>query len=83
MTLLRRPFGESGKVHDICPVDANWKYIGFSLHRLGIGDMVEEDAGNREANLVLVEGKAQIGIAGEDFGVLCDRIDVFEKTPPH
>ncbi len=83
MTLLRRPTGESGKVHDISPADAGWKYVGFSLYRLGTGDQVEEETVDREAILVLVEGKARIGVAGRDFGVLGHRNDVFEKTPPH
>ena len=83
MTLLRRPTGECGKVHDISPADAGWKYVGFSLYRLGAGDQVEEETGDREAILVLVEGKAGIGVAGKDFGVLGHRNDVFERTPPH
>ncbi len=33
--------------------------------------------------LVLVEGKAQVTAAGQDWGVLGDRMDVFEKTAPH
>ncbi len=36
-----------------------------------------------EAILVLVEGKASISAAGRDWGVLGDRMNVFEKTPPH
>ena len=83
MTLLRKPTGESGKVHDISPANAGWKYVGFSLYRLGTDDVVKEETCDREAILVLVEGKARIGVAGKDFGVLGDRRDVFEKTPPH
>ena len=33
--------------------------------------------------LVLVEGKAKMSGAGREFGELGDRMDVFEKTPPH
>jgi len=32
---------------------------------------------------VMVEGKARIAGAGQDWGVLGDRMNVFEKTPPH
>ena len=83
MNLLRKPVGDSGKIHDISPADAGWRYVGFSLFRLSPGDAVGEDTEDREAILVLVEGKARIGADGKDFGVLGDRMDVFEKTQPH
>ena len=81
--LLRRPIGQSGKVHDITPVDAGWSYVGFTLYRLAPGESVEETTGDREAILVLVEGKARISGAGRDFGELGERLDVFERTQPH
>lgn len=36
-----------------------------------------------ETILVMVEGKARFTAAGKDWGELGDRMDVFEKTPPH
>jgi 5-deoxy-glucuronate isomerase len=81
--LLRKPNGTSGKVHDITPASAGWGYVGFSLYRLEPGDTVGEATGDREVILVLVEGKAQIEAAGQDWGQMGDRMDVFEKTPPH
>ncbi len=83
MNLLHRPVGEFGRVHDISPSNAGWRYVGFGLHRLRPGDSVEEETVDREAILVLVEGRARVGASGTDFGVLGDRMDVFEKTPPH
>ncbi len=81
--LLRKPTGEHGKVHSVTPENANWGYVGFELHRLAPGDAASEATGDREAILVLVEGKAHV-IAGEvAFGELGDRMDVFERTPPH
>ena len=81
--LLRRPAGTHGKVHDITPRSANWDYVGFSLYRLRAGDVVRESNGERETILVLVEGKAEISGAGQDFGEMGERMDVFERTPPH
>lgn len=81
--LLRKPFGAHGKVHEITPASAGWRYVGFSLYRLRAGETVSEATGDREAILVLVEGKARISAAGSDWGQLGDRMDVFEKTPPH
>ena len=36
--LLRKPFGTHGKVHDITPENAGWRYVGFSLYRLRAGE---------------------------------------------
>ena len=81
--LLRKPFGTRGKVHEITPASAGWRYVGFSLYRLRAGDTAAGTTGDTEVILVLVEGKAALTGAGRDWGVLGDRMDVFEKTPPH
>lgn len=81
--LLRKPFGTRGKVHQITPESAGWRYVGFDLYRLRAGDTAAEATGDREVILVMVEGKAKITGGGEDFGTVGDRMDVFEKTPPH
>ena len=81
--LLRKPFGSRGKVHEITPQSAGWRHVGFSLYRLRAGDSAAEPTGDREVILVMVEGKATIEAAGHDWGELGERMDVFEKTPPH
>ncbi|TMV85490.1 5-deoxy-glucuronate isomerase [Thioclava sp. BHET1] len=81
--LLRKPFGQHGKVHEITPQSAGWRYVGFSLYRLRPGESAAEATGGREVILVLVEGKARITGAGQDWGLFGDRMDVFEKTAPH
>lgn len=81
--LLRKPVGTSGKVHDITPESAGWGYVGFGLYRLEAGQSAAEATGDREAILVLVEGKARITAAGQDFGEMGERMNVFERTPPH
>lgn len=81
--LLRKPFGSRGKVHQITPESAGWRYVGFSLYRLRAGDKASEVTGDREVILVVVEGKARITGAGQDWGVLGERMNVFENTPPH
>ncbi|MFT4151310.1 MAG: 5-deoxy-glucuronate isomerase [Paracoccaceae bacterium] len=83
MELLRKPSGGTGKVHDITPESAGWGYVGFGLYRLRAGEVVAEATGEREVILVLVEGKAELACDTMDFGPMGDRMDVFEKTPPH
>ncbi len=81
--LLRKPAPGRGKVHDISPESAGWDYVGFGLYHLGAGEVAAEATGAREVILVLVEGKAEISAAGQDFGTLGGRMSVFEQTPPH
>jgi 5-deoxy-glucuronate isomerase len=81
--LLRKPSGSSGKVHDVTPANAGWGYVGFQLYRLSPGETAADVTGKAEVILVLVEGRARITGAGQDWGEMGDRMDVFEKTPPH
>ena len=81
--LLHKPFGAHGKVHEITPASAGWRYVGFSLYRLRAGERVGEATGEREVVLVMVEGKASFTAAGQDWGRLGERMSVFERTPPH
>jgi 5-deoxy-glucuronate isomerase len=83
MDLLRKPTGTHGPVHAISAADAGWGYVGFTLYRLNAGESAAESTGDREVILVLVEGHAHLHGAGQDWGVMGDRMDVFEKTPPH
>ena len=81
--LLRKPFGRHGKVHEITPQSAGWRYVGFSLYHLRAGETAAEATGARDVILVMVEGRATLTAAGQDWGSLGDRMSVFEKTPPH
>ncbi len=81
--LLVKPSGTSGKVHDITPESADWGYVGFGLYHLADGDSVQEATDDKEVILVLVEGKAEIIVDGESFGIQGDRMDVFERKKPH
>jgi len=82
-SLLVKPAGTAGKVHDITPGSAGWSYVGFGLYRLKAGEVAQEETGDREVILVLVEGKAEVASEGKSFGELGDRMDVFERRPPH
>lgn len=83
MSLLRKPQAGTGLVHHITPENAGWGYVGFDLWRLPAGESAAGETGLREVILVLVEGKARIHAAGRDWGVLGERLSVFERSPPH
>jgi len=81
--LLVKPTATSGKVHDITAASAGWGYVGFGLYRIKPGERVAEVTGDREVILVLVEGKAELAAGGQEFGEMGERMNVFERTPPH
>ena len=81
--LLRKPTAQKGKIHDITPASAGWGFVGFELFVLEAGDTVAQPTEDREIILVMVEGKARISAGGEDRGEMGERMNVFEKTPPH
>ena len=81
--LLIKPANNVGKIHDISPEKAGWGYVGFDLYLLEEGQSIKQETFDREVILVLVEGHAEIIADGKKFGVLGDRLDVFEKSPPH
>jgi 5-deoxy-glucuronate isomerase len=80
--LLVRPSGTRGLVHDVTPKSANWGYVGFALHRLEAGDVATGATGDTEAILVLVEGKARISVEQQNFGLLGERMNVFDGGTP-
>jgi 5-deoxy-glucuronate isomerase len=81
--LLRKPLGNRGKVHAITPADAGWRHVGFGLYRLKSGETAAEATGDAEVILVVVEGKVALTGAGQDWGVLGDRMSVFDRSAPH
>ena len=82
--LLVKPAGTQGKVHDCSPQSAGWGHVGFQLYRLSTGQTASGTLdGDREAIFVYVEGRGHLSGAGRDWGLLGDRLDVFEKSPPH
>jgi len=86
--LLVKPHATGGKVLDITtesaktPLSPDWNYVGFGLYKLSADDTVQEETGDREVILVIVEGKVNLSAGGEEFGVCGERMSVFERTKP-
>ena len=76
-----KPQGERGRITHITPQSAGWKHVGFEVHKLGAGEKLAANTGDREACLVLVSGKARIAASGADLGVLGERMTPFEGKP--
>ena len=81
--LLRKPIAKIGKVHDITPENAGWKYVGFGVYHLKLGETVHEHTQDREVILVLVEGKVEISGTGLEKRMIGERLSVFEQKKPH
>ena len=81
--LLRKPTNTSSKCHNITTESANWGYVGFGLYKLQAGETVKEPTDDLEVILVLIEGKAMVTAAGQDFGEMGERMSVFERLAPH
>ena len=54
--LLVKPKAAAGRVHDITPQSAGWRYVGFALDRLAPGESSSGETDDREVCLVLVTG---------------------------
>ena len=86
--LLIRPSAGHGQVHDVGPDNLkdrcpDWGFVGFAVHRLLPGEVLEQGTGELEHLLVVVSGQLKASVAGEDFGAFGLREDVFSKQPAH
>ena len=67
--LKRTPKAGNGLVCDVTPANANWKYVGFQLHRLAPGETASGLSKSDETCLVYITGKGT-AFAGSDLGEL-------------
>jgi 5-deoxy-glucuronate isomerase len=72
-----------GLVHRVTPESAGWGHVGFELHRLSPGQVLERDTGEQEACLVLVGGRADITAGGQIWQGIGERAGPFEKKKPY
>lgn len=79
--LLIKPSEATGKVIDVTPQSAGWRYVGFAVHKLAEGQEVSAATGDREVCLVLISGVARISAGGADLGEMGGRMSPFEGKP--
>ena len=73
--------GTSGRVINVTPENAGWKYVGFDLYKLKPGERAAEATGTEEVCLVFVTGKGKVTAGSDDFGVVGSRMSVFDGLP--
>lgn len=81
MSPLLRRAAPHNPIHAITPQNAGWTYVGFELHDLAPGAVLEAGTADREVCIVIVSGIARILAGTTDFGILGARRDVFEGSP--
>lgn len=85
LTLQRRPTDPDpgdGRVHDIRPEDAGWRYVGFAEHRLASHASLKRAADDREVAVVILEGSVSVTAGGQRYSSLGSRDHVFDGPPP-
>ena len=82
-SLLSRvqPINSEGRIQNITPESAGWKFVGFDVFKLKSGQSLQQKTGSREACLVLVSGKADIKSRDESWDNLGERMSVFAEAP--
>jgi 5-deoxy-glucuronate isomerase len=71
-----------GRVIDITPASAGWRYVGFQVRRLPKGKTVKFSFPDREACIVVLAGMADVEAGGDKFAHVGGRASVFEDKAP-
>jgi len=79
--LLVKPDRQTAKRIDITPASAGWTHVGFQLHELGAGEMLQASSVGRETCLVLVSGRARITAGDLDTDAIGERMSPFAGKP--
>ena len=69
-----------GRIQNITPESAAWKYVGFDFFKLKAGQTLKKETGNREVCLVLVTGKASVKTLHESWDNLGERMSIFSEN---
>ncbi|ASA24828.1 5-deoxy-glucuronate isomerase [Paenibacillus donghaensis] len=77
------PPGKDGLVAAVSKESAGWKYVGFEVYQLQAGDTLNRSAEGNEICLVLLAGKADVRVDGQEFTGIGERMSVFEDVPPY
>ena len=85
MTNLRvRPMGPDagGRVINITPSSAGWRYVGFEIRRLPKGQSATFKFTGREACVLILEGTANVRVGDARFEGVGGRASVFDEAAP-
>ncbi|MFS0821521.1 5-deoxy-glucuronate isomerase [Bacillus sp. 1P02SD] len=83
--LIVKPKGrdEEGKILEVTPESAGWKYVGFEVYSLKQGETLKKQTEDKEVCIVLLSGLANVKTNKTVFENIGKRMSVFEGTPPY
>lgn len=79
--LLVKPKKGGGRVINVTPKSAKWKYVGHDVWKLKPGKIARGAETKRETCIVFVSGNGSVNVDGKDFGIIGDRSTPFEGKP--
>lgn len=79
--LLVKPKKGQGRVISVTPKSAKWKYVGHDVWKLAPGKLAKGIEEKRETCIVFISGKGEVKVAGESFGLIGERMSVFDGKP--
>ena len=71
-----------GRVIDITPASAGWRYVGFEVRKLAAGQSASLSFADRETCLVVLTGTADIAAGEARFAGVGGRASVFDDAAP-
>ncbi|KAA8998538.1 5-deoxy-glucuronate isomerase [Affinibrenneria salicis] len=74
---------EQGRIQQITPENAGWRYVGFEVYRLRSGQRLPLRSADREICLVLVAGLASVSTSKAEYPHIGKRMSPFERIPPY
>ena len=83
MSLLVKARRESRDIVNVTPASADWKYVGFSAHRLAPGERLALDLAGREICVVVLSGRVTVAAGGQTWRDIGDRTSVFDDGAPY
>jgi len=74
---------KNGRILNVSPETAKWKYVGFQVYQLKKGQTLKKNTNDMEVCLVILTGIVNVKTNKSQFNKIGKRMSVFEKTPPY
>ena len=84
MSLRVRPTppDADGRILAITPESVGWRYVGFEVRRLAVGQRTTLTSDGKETCLVILSGTAEVQVGDAVFPSLGGRKSAFDDAPP-
>jgi 5-deoxy-glucuronate isomerase len=78
----------SGCVVEVTPKSANWRYVGFAVHKLDENKLITKSVSDQETCIVVLSGKVNFSTLNDDgpsifFNNVGERNSVFDSISPY